>query len=46
MTLSPLLTDQTMLTVLIGTDRDFPAMTSKSGVLLSSRILAPVDAVG
>jgi len=35
-----------MLTVLIWTDRDFPAMTSKSGVLLSSRILAPVDAVG
>ena len=35
-----------MLTVLIGTDRDLPVVTSKSGVLLSSRILAPVDAVG
>lgn len=46
MTLFPLLTDQTMFTVLIGTDRDLPVMASKSGGLLSKGSMAPVDAVG
>lgn len=45
MSLSPLLSDQTMLTVLAGTDRDLPVMIAKSGGRLSGRSMARADAV-
>jgi hypothetical protein len=46
MTPSQIITDRTMLDVIIGTYRDRPVMVSKSGLLSSIRSTVPVDAVG
>lgn len=46
MTLSAFPTDQPILKVLIGTDRDRPVMVSKSDVLSSIKSMARINTVG